>query len=194
MHRMTRTFVVGCCAFLAGLALGSLQGSSGIFGSRRAVSVDFCFILQNPDVIGSRSFITRATIVSAFPHGSVLESDSCPKMGASFTEKLDRQDFSAELNERFKNDPYGLVPVQFEGTLYRPSLVRRVWLGVMSNFGVRDQTAPVTIRRYTGIGGQIECSDEEGSSQSPGSGSVPAKPSGNTPFHESDHVDSARQH
>ena len=105
MHRMTRTFVVGCCAFLAGLALGSLQGSSGIFGSRRAVSVDFCFILQNPDVIGSRSFITRATIVSAFPHGSVLESDSCPKMGASFTEKLDRQDFSAELNERFKNDP-----------------------------------------------------------------------------------------
>jgi hypothetical protein len=169
MHRMTRTFVVGCCAFLAGLALGSLQGSSGIFGSRRAVSVDFCFILQNPDVIGSRSFITRATIVSAFPHGSVLESDSCPKMGASFTEKLDR-------------------------TLYRPSLVRRVWLGVMSNFGVRDQTAPVTIRRYTGIGGQIECSDKEGSSQSPGSGSVPAKPSGNTPFHESDHVDSARQH
>jgi hypothetical protein len=116
------------------------------------VSVDLCFLIRNPDLIGSRRFITSARIASAFPHGSVLESDSCPKRGSSFSEQLDHQDFNAELTQRFKKDPYGSVPVLFEGTLYRPSLVRGAWFRLVNRFGIHDQTAPITIRRYRAVG------------------------------------------
>jgi hypothetical protein len=155
MHGKKGPIILGLCTFLLGVSLGSLRNS---WDERKSdgspVSVDLCFLFRNPDLIGSRRFITSARIASAFPHGSVLESDSCPKRGAGFSEQLDHQNFEAELTQRFKNDPYGSVPVLFEGTLYRPSLFRRVWFTVVNRFGIRDQTAPITIRRYRAVGNQ----------------------------------------
>jgi hypothetical protein len=153
MPTMKRTILFGLCMFALGIAVGSLRFTSVGSASENPVHVDFCFLIQNPDLIGSRRFITDATIVSIFPHGSILESDSCPKRGASFSEKLDAPDFVPELRMKFHDDPYASVPVLFEGTLYRQALPVRLWYGVMNRFGLRDKTAPITVRRYKAVGG-----------------------------------------
>jgi hypothetical protein len=151
---MKRKTAVGLCMFFSGIGVGSLRFPIVGSSTENPVSVDLCFLIRNPDLIGSRRFITTAKIAPAFPHEPGLVSDSCPKRGAGFTEKLDRQDFVAELNRIFENDPYDSVPVIFEGTLYRPSLIRRLWFGIATRFGVHDQTAPITIRRYRAVGKQ----------------------------------------
>jgi hypothetical protein len=149
---MKHPLIVGLCGFLLGIGVGSLLFICAKSDVENPVPVDLCFLIRNPDLIGSRRFITSAKITPAFPHEAVLTSDSCPKRGASFSEKLDRQDFDAELGQRFKDDPYDPVPVLFEGTLYRPPLVRRLWFGVASKFDVHDETPPITIRLYRAVG------------------------------------------
>lgn len=123
-------------------------------GDQNPVTVDLCFLIRSPDLIGSRRFITSAVIASAFPHGAVLESESCPKRGASFAEELESQDFTEELNQRFKKDPYGSVPVLFEGTLYRPPLFRRMWFRLVNRFGEHDKRAPIIVKKYRAVGKQ----------------------------------------
>ena len=153
MHTVRRTVLVASCTFLLGLALGSLRFPDLGFDKRSPVHADFCLILRNPDLIGSRRFTTSTKIVPVPPHGSVLQSDSCPNIGAGFAEQLDRQDFNSELDRRFHNDPYSPVLIEFEGTLYRPSLVRRLWYRTVVNFGLHgDPTPPITIRAYTAVG------------------------------------------
>ena len=154
MHRMKHPIILGLCAFVLGLGVGSLRFPGAGSRGEKPVPVDLCFLIRNPDLIGSRRFITSARIAPNLPHEAMLESDSCPKRAAGFSEQLDRQDFDAELNQRFKDDPYGSVQVLFEGTLYRPSFVRRAWFGVTNRFGVHDQTAPIVIRLYRAVGKQ----------------------------------------
>jgi hypothetical protein len=117
-----------------------------------AVQVDFCFLIQNPDLIGSRRFITHAHIQPLAPHAPVLASDSCPKLGAGYIEKLDSPDFRAELTEKLKNNPGSAIPIEFEGILYRPPLVRHLWFRFAENFGLRDHTPPITITAYKMVG------------------------------------------
>lgn len=149
---MKRPITVGLCTFFLGIGVGSLLFRGAKSEVENPVPVDLCFLIRNPDLIGSRRFITSAKITPAFPHEAVLTSDLCPKRGASFSEKLDRQNFDAELNQRFKDDPYDPVPVLFEGTLYRPSFVSRLWFGVVNKLGVHDETPPITIRLYRAVG------------------------------------------
>ena len=158
MSPMKRNALVALVFFSLGVWVGSIRVPSYGFDHKGVVQADFCFILRNPDLIGSRRFMTSANIEPIFPHAAVLESDSCPRMGASFssasfTEALDRQDHNAELNQIFRNDPYDSVPVVFEGTLYRPSLLRRLWYGARTRLGLSgDETAPITIRAYDWVG------------------------------------------
>ena len=153
MRGMSRTVVVGSIVLLLGSAIGIATFADFGDETRSPVCADFCFIIRNPDLIGSRRFITYARITPTFPHAPVLVNDQCPKRGAGFTEQLDRRDFDAELNQRFRKDPYSSVPVSFEGTLYRPSLVRRLWFGTIRKFGFSgDQAAPITIRAYRSVG------------------------------------------
>jgi len=185
MHTVTRTVIVGSCMFLLGVALGSLRFPGLGVERRHPVRADFCFILRNPDLIGSRHFITTAKIVPVPPHGSVLESDSCPNMGGGFSEQLYRQDFSQELDRRLQDEPYDPVPIEFEGTLYRPSLVRRLWFGTVVIFGLHgDSTPPVTIRAYETVGSL----GGQNSLEPPVAGDGVAKPSTSTLVHESGHV------
>ena len=173
------------CSFFFGVAVGSLWFPPyARTSNKEPVNVDFCFLLRNPDLLGSRRFITYANITPLVPHAPVLESGACPNMGASFVEQLDRQDFISELNRRFHNNPYDPVRVEFEGTLYKPSLLRRLWFGTVMKFGLRgDQTPPITIRAYKAVG------DLGGQSPSeiPSTGDVITKPSANTLLHESGH-------
>jgi hypothetical protein len=152
MDGMKYSIILVFCAFFLGFGIGSLRVRSTESGVESPVCVDLCFLIRNPELVGSRRFITSALITSIQPHGEVLVSDSCPKRAAGFSEQLDRQDFISELNRRFKDHPYGSVPVLFEGTLYRPSLVRGLWFGAVNRFGVHDQTAPIAIRLYRAIG------------------------------------------
>jgi hypothetical protein len=156
MFGIKHSIIFGLCVFLLGFGAGSLRFPITGSCAENPVSVDLCFLFRNPDLIGSRRFITSARIAFVYPHGAVLESDLCPKRGGSFTEQLDRQDFDAELNQRFKDDPYGSVPVLFEGTLYRPSLASRLWFGVANKFGIWDRTSEITIRRYRAVGKQAD--------------------------------------
>jgi len=147
-----QSLLLGLASFLAGFAVAEFQTAHyEAASSEKPVTVDVCFLFHNPDLIGSRRFITSAVIASASPHGAVLESESCPKRGASFTEELENQDFTAELNQRFKEDPYGSMPVLFEGTLYRPVLLSRIWFGFANRFGARDQRAPIIVKRYKAV-------------------------------------------
>jgi hypothetical protein len=148
-----QSLLFGLASFLAGIAVAEFRTTHyEASSSEKPVPVDVCFLFRNPDLIGSRRFITSAVIASAFPHGAVLESESCPKRGASFTEELENQDFTAELNQRFKEDPYGSVPVLFEGTLYRPALLRRIWFRIANHYGAHDQRAPIIVKRYKAVG------------------------------------------
>ena len=190
MLKMRYIMLISFCSFVLGVGVGSLrvplyEGRN----SREPVNVDFCFLLRNPDLIGSRRFITHASITPAVPHKAVLASEACPDLGASFTEHLDRQDFNAELNRRFHDDPYDPVFVEFEGTQYRPSLVRGLWFRMVNEFGFklgfhRDQTAPIAIRAYKAIGG----SGGQNPLESPITGGVVTKPSTDTLLHESGQV------
>src|SRR5215472_14418287 len=92
----------------------------------QAMTVDFCWLLSNPNAIGTRLFITSATMTSSSPHGSILESPSCPDRGVPFAERLVSQDHNSELEAKFRKNPYGSVRVSFEGTLYRPSVLNRL--------------------------------------------------------------------
>lgn len=154
MVRMMRAIFFSLCSFALGVGIGSLRFPPyPTTSNREPVNVDFCFLLRNPDLIGSRRFITEARITPLVPHAPALESDSCPDMAASFAEQLDRQDFSSALDRRFHDDPYSPVHVEFEGTLYRPSLVRRLWFGTAVNFGLHgDPTPPITIRAFRTAG------------------------------------------
>lgn len=149
---MKHSLILFFFAFSIGLAVESLRCDAPWSGGESPVSVDVCFLFRNSDLVGSRRFITSARIASALPHGSILESDSCPKRGSSFAEQLDRPDFDTELNQRFRDDPYGSVPVLFEGTLYRPTFLRRLWFGVANIFGVYDHTPLITVRLYKAVG------------------------------------------
>src|ERR1700745_719415 len=128
---MKRWIIFGTIMFLLGYGIGSLRVLNDRLDTTPPVNVAFCFLLRNPDLIGARRFETQATITSISPHGSVLESNSCPEMAASFTEKLESHNHDAELNRKFQDNPYGSVSVLFEGTLYRPSLLRRMWFRTM---------------------------------------------------------------
>ncbi len=142
------------CGLVFGLWLGSIRFPSVGSDSDSIVTVDLCFLIRNPDLIGSRRFITSAILASALPHGSVLESGSCPRRGASFTEQLDSPDFTAQLDQTFKNEPYGSVPVLFEGTLHGQSLLRQVWFKFVNRFGIYDKTELITIRKFRAVGNQ----------------------------------------
>src|SRR5271165_456600 len=152
MLRMRHTILISLCSLVLGVGIGSIRVPQDEGRDHREpVNIDFCFLLSNPELIGSHRFITHASIAPAVPHEPILTSEACPKMGAGFTEQLERQDFNAELNRRFHDDPYDPVPIEFEGTLYRPTLIRRQWFRMVNEFGFkfglhRDQTAPITIR------------------------------------------------
>jgi hypothetical protein len=153
MHGIARKLVFGSCIFICGFGIGSLQPQMMESKGHSPLVVDFCFLLDNPDLIGSRRFTTSANVVPASPHAPGLESNSCPKRGASFTEELDRHDFSRELSERFVEAPFEPVSVVFEGTLYRPSPIRRLWFDLVTKLGFHgDTTAPITIRAYDAVG------------------------------------------
>lgn len=155
MRVRKRSLFFGLFVFLLGCALGDFLNTRYEARSiENPVPVDVCFLFRNPGLIGSRRFITSAVIASAFPHGAVLESELCPKRGSGFTEELETQDFTQELNRIFKEDPYGSVPVLFEGTLYRPSLIRRVWFSLMNRFGSNDRKGLIIVKRYRAVGKQ----------------------------------------
>jgi hypothetical protein len=154
MRRIRLAILISLCSFVLGVAVGSLtvapyEGR----GHNQPVPVDFCFLILNPELIGSRRFITEAQITPNSPHATMLESASCPELASGFVEQLDRKDLASELERRFHADPYSPVPVEFEGTMYRPSLVRRMWYAVAANFGMHGySTPPITIRAYRAIG------------------------------------------
>ena len=152
MHTVIRVTVFGLCMFILGFALGNMHLAKETFDNNPPIAVDFCFLLRNPDLIGARRFVTNADIASAYPHGSVLESSACPSMGVPFAEKLDNQDFAAELDRKFHGDPYNSVSISFEGTLYRPNLFHRLWFSIAPKLGLSgDRTAPITIRAYKAV-------------------------------------------
>lgn len=123
----------------------------------QAIPVDFCWLLHNPDVVSTRPFMTSATIASAFPHGSILRNSSCPDRGVPFAERLVNQDHVSELEARFQENPYGSVRVSFEATLYRPSVLTRVWFKGKSLVGLEgDRNAPIIIRQFTAVGPLVQ--------------------------------------
>jgi hypothetical protein len=143
------------CAFLLGVCVGSLVISNIRVTSRIPVNADFCFLARNPDLFESRRFISYAYISSAQPHGLVLDNPSCPDEILSFTERLDRQDLSQELEEKLRNDWMVSVPVLFEGTLYRPSLVRNMFFAARARLGLSgDLNRIITIRAYKAVAEQ----------------------------------------
>ena len=159
---------VRCMAILslAMLGLGYVLGSTHTVAykssSKSPIFVDYCFLVRNPEMIGPRRFLTSAVITPAHPHPAGLGSPSCPESTSNYSELLESNDFVEELNQKFAKNKYDPVPICFEGTLYRPSLIRRWWfsssirrfaltaMGHNKVFG--DPTPAVTIRRYRGIG------------------------------------------
>jgi hypothetical protein len=150
MQRMKIAVLSGCICFFVGLILGGNLLRIGT--SKSTVHADFCFILQHPDLIGTRRFATRANMVSVFPHGSVLEGASCPRLGASFSEHLERNDHSSDLRKLFEDNPYVSVPVEIEGHLYRPTWIHRLWSETLVRFGHKDNHPAIEITAYTEIG------------------------------------------
>ena len=151
---MKRWVVFGACMFVVGFAVGNLGLLNARPNNKQPLDVDFCFLLRNPDLIGSRRFATHANIVTVFPHGLVLESDSCPEMATPFAEHLDGPDHvSEQFKRKFSSDPYDFASVSttFEGTLYRPSLVHRMWFRLRGRFGIWDRRPPITIRAFKAI-------------------------------------------
>jgi hypothetical protein len=159
---MTRQFAWTLCAFLLGVSAGSLFIPNIRLTNTIPVNTDFCFLARNPDLFQSRRFITYAHITSVQPHGYVLESPSCPDEILSFTESLDRQDHSQALEEKLRNDWMASVPVLFEGTPYRPSLVRNMFFAARARLGLSgDLNRIITIRAYKAVGEQKWDSKEQ---------------------------------
>lgn len=73
---MKATILSSLCSFALGVGIGSylIPPYAGM-NRNKLVNVNFCFLLKNPDLIGSRRFITRANIMPLVPHAPVLESD-----------------------------------------------------------------------------------------------------------------------
>jgi len=155
MSTMTRQFFLRLSAFLLGVCVGSLVISNIRVTNRIPVNADFCFLARNPDLFESRRFISYAYISSAQPHGLVLDNPSCPDEILSFTEQLERRDHAQELNEKFRDDWKASVPVLFEGTVYRPSLVRNALFAARTRLGLSgDPNRTITIRAYEAVGNQ----------------------------------------
>jgi len=155
MPRITHQFISILCSFFLGVCVGSLVVPNVRLANNIPVNTDFCFLARNPDLFESRRFITYTNISSAHPHGSVLDSPSCPDEIVSFTEQLERQDHNQELNEKLRDDWKASVPVLFEGTIYRPSLVSNLLFAARIRLGLSgNPNRTVTIKAYKALGEQ----------------------------------------
>ena len=72
-----------------------------------------------------------------------------------FWEKLDRQDHIEELNPIFRDHENISIPVLFEATLYRPSLLENFWYAARQRLGLSgNDTRTITIRAFNAVGEQ----------------------------------------
>jgi hypothetical protein len=143
------------CLFLFGVCVGSVLIPDLRRPDKNPIRTDFCFLANNPQLFEFRRFVTYANMSSAAPHGFVLDSPSCPHEIVRFREELERQDHIQELHKRFLDNPYASVRVQFEGTVYRPSLLRRLLFTARAQVGLSgDDSRTITIRAVNAVGDQ----------------------------------------
>lgn len=148
-------FILVICSLSLGLLLGNLLFSDARFRNKQPIHANFCFLATNPDLFGSRRFITYAFISSAQPHGWVLDNPSCPDRILSFTEQLEDRSYREELSQRLRNAPQTSVPVVIEATFHRPSILGRLFTMTKLRLGFSaDSGRLVTVKSYKSLGEQ----------------------------------------